>query len=77
MTFGTLFPKDPVSVSETASYRITYIACSGEYFRGPSGKFDQQPSERVTVRGHENYRVTARAIRDAGGKIVKVRQRGK
>ncbi len=59
--------------NDRTRYVIRYVACAGEYFRGPSGKYDQQPVVRTVVRGQNARKVTSQAIRDAGGRIVSVR----
>lgn len=74
----TLFPdKDETErASESDRFVIEYVPCTSEFFRGPSGRYDQQPTETTTVTGASARRTTAQAIREAGGRVVKVRRRG-
>lgn len=62
---------DGTTPSRTAKYEITY----SEFH--PCVRPERRPSKRVTVKGHDAYKATAQAIRDSGGKIVNVKQRGR
>jgi hypothetical protein len=64
------------SKDDRTRYVIKYISCTGEFYRGASGRFDRQPIERVTARGANARKVTADAIREAGGRVVSVRRAG-
>jgi hypothetical protein len=62
------------SQDDRQKFVIRYIACSREYFPDSSGRFTRQPVERITVRGAHARKVTADAVRAAGGRVVSVRR---
>lgn len=62
---------DRTPPSETARYTVTYT----EFH--PCVRPERRRSHKTTVTGHAAYKATAQAIRESGGTVVRVDQRGR